>query len=163
MQAIIVRTLLARRPQIRARWEALLRIERVTSPLAHPEMLVHLIDWSIDEVFAALRPKATRKNSPAPCPLAALRDECACGLNPFLAFFLAGEQAVLEALVLAQAAEPALAPGASDTAVSELYFALRQLRRREVESFCSLCQHRADHRPAVRAATQARAPCSRSR
>ena len=51
MQDELMSALLARRSQIRGRWEALLRVERASSPLANPDALVHLLDWTIDEVF----------------------------------------------------------------------------------------------------------------
>lgn len=162
MQEELVCALDARRPEIRGRWRALLRAERATSPLAHPDALVHLVDWTIDEVLGALR--ASRRSttpSPARSKAEALRADCACGRNPFLAFFLAGEQAMLEALVLTQAAQPALDPAARDTAVAELWLVLRLVRTREVQAFCSLCQHRpgaATTRPA-----QETAACNRSR
>lgn len=143
MQEALVRALRARRPHIRAHWEALLRVEPVTSPLAQPETMVHLIDWSIDEVFALLRNRRGRRPQSPPATLADARAECHCGRNPLLSHFVAGEQALLEALVLAQAATPALDPVARDTAVAELYLAVRTLAQREVDSFCSLCQHRA--------------------
>ncbi len=160
MQEELVCALDARRPEIRGRWRALLRAERTTSPLAHPDALVHLVDWTIDEVLAALR---TGLHSTAPSPARrkaeALRADCACGRNPLLAFFLAGEQAMLEALVLVQAAQPALDPAARDTAVAELWLVLRHLRRSEVEAFCSLCQHRAE----AAARQPQTAPCNRAR
>ena len=162
MQETLVRALFTRRLKITRHWEALLRVERANTPLAHPDTLVHLLDWALDEIFTALRSGPVRQPSPA-CPaLSSLHTECSCGRNPLIAFYLAGEQAMLEALVLVQAALPTLDPTSRDTAVSELYFVLRRLRRREVDAFCSLCQHRTDHaRPA--AATTQTEPCSRSR
>jgi hypothetical protein len=67
---------------------------------------------------------------------------CRCGLNPFLNYFLAGEQALLEALVLVQAAEPSLDSAHRDTAITELYLVMHAIARVEVESLCSICQHR---------------------
>jgi hypothetical protein len=149
-----VRALRVRRPHIRARWAALLRIEPVNSPLAEPAALVHLINWSIDEVLASLQKRAhPRSRSPAGA-LTTARAACHCGKNPLLTHFVAGEQALLEALVLAQAEAPALDPVQRDTAVAELYVAVRTLAQREVASFCSLCQHRdgAPPRPPAKSA-----------
>ena len=49
-----IRALQARRAQIRTRWEALLRIEKVTTPLANPDTLVFALDQSLDDIFTAL-------------------------------------------------------------------------------------------------------------
>lgn len=151
MEEILVRALRARRGAIRVRWEALLRLEPATTALAHPDMLVHSLTGALDEIFSALAPPvhqapAAHEVSP-PSAAARLHPACACGRNPFLAFFLAGEQAMLEALVLVQADLPAIDPVARDTAVAELYVILRRLRNRELDAFCSLCQR--GHNPSA--------------
>ncbi len=160
MQETLVRALHARRGQIRQHWEALLRVERTTTPLAHPDSLVHLLDWAIDEIFCTLKPEANRQLDPAPPPATTVRTECACGRNPFLAFFIAGEQAMIEALVLGQTEIPALDAVSRDSAVSELYAVLHQLRDQEIDSFCALCQYRIS---SAGLGVQPFAPCSRSR
>jgi hypothetical protein len=142
MQETLVHALHAQRGQIRLHWEALLRVERTTTPLAHPDSLVHLLDWAIDEVFSTLRARAQAGELRAFPPIAAHREECSCGRNPFLVFFIAGEQAMIEGLVLAQSEIPGLDAVSRDSAVSELYSVLRQLRHQEIESFCALCQYR---------------------
>jgi len=160
MQETLARALHAQRGPIRLQWEALLRVERTTTPLAHPDSLVHLLDWAIDEIFSALQPDADGPPVPAPPVATALRSECACGRNPFLVFFIAGEQAMIEALVLAQTEIPALDAASRDSAVSELYAVLRRIRDQEIESFCALCQYRGS---ATCAGIQPAAPCNRSR
>lgn len=140
MQEEIVQALHARRPQIRQRWEALLRTERATSPLANPDSLVHLVDWALKEILGSLSLSVSTNQRLTP---KSAEPHCACGRNPYLAFYSAGEQSILEALILSQAAQPVLDPIARDSAVAELGTALRRLRNCEVESFCALCQHRA--------------------
>jgi hypothetical protein len=138
-----IRAISTRRHLIRERWEALLRAERANSPLANPDALAHLIEWTLDEVLKELRkPRAHHKTSPAPS-MNALRADCHCGRNPYFIHFMAGEQALLEALVHVQAEESPLDPELRDDAVAELYAVNRQLAKREVDAFCSLCQHRA--------------------
>jgi hypothetical protein len=44
----------ARSAPIRERWETLLRIERVSGPLANPDALVHLIPHSLERLFKML-------------------------------------------------------------------------------------------------------------
>ena len=143
MQEEFVRELSARRRDIRARWEALLRIERVNTPLANPEALVFMLDWTLDEVFSSLqRPHAKRRGTSAPVV-------CPCGRNPLLAYFAAGKQALVEALVLAQSSHMALDPALRDEALVELKHCVHEITRREIESFCSVCQFRSEAHPAV--------------
>lgn len=132
----------ARRPQIRARWEDVLRAEKVTTPLANPDALVHLIDWTLDEVFRTLQTLPTRRR---PLRTFTRSDiDCPCGRNPLLTYFAAGEQALQESLVLSQAQCLHLDPLERDSALHELNLALRHIARREIGAFCSLCQLR-DH------------------
>jgi hypothetical protein len=138
MQETMVAALRARRPQIRARWEDLLRIERVSTPLANPDSLVHLLEWTLDEFFRAVQTLPVRRKPVRPFTAA----DCACGRNPLLAYFAAGEQAMRESLVLAQAEMKDLSPYARDTALAELDLAIRHIARREIESFCAVCQFR---------------------
>jgi hypothetical protein len=118
----------------------LLRRERATSPLAHPDTLVYLIDPTLDEVLRRLGRKPA--GTPAQAPhYAAIRAKCGCGRNPLLAFFLAGEQAMLEAAILAQAEKPALDPLRPTVDIAEIYCEFRDLANREVEALCGVCQH----------------------
>ena len=149
MQDEFVRALIARRRDIHARWEVLLRIERVNTPLANPDALVFMIDWTLDEVFSALRnPSARRRNGRD----AAARAECPCGRNPLLVYFAAGEQALEEALVLGQAEAPALNPDDRDSAFATLKCVMREISRREIEAFCASCQYRTHTATAATAA-----------
>jgi hypothetical protein len=146
MESGVIERLEALRPEVKAKWETLLRVEPVSSPLAAPDTLVHLIDWTLDALFDSLRPPHGRRRagragfSVADC--AAL---CPCGRNPLLAYFVAGEQAVLETLVLVQARH-----GHQDSAQSlvvlELKHALAGLARKEIEAFCAVCQYRQQRR-----------------
>lgn len=131
MQAAFMRTLQTRRAEICERWETLLRIERVNTPLANPDTLVFLFDQTLAEVFTARS-----------APPQFVRVECPCGRNPLLAYFLAGEQALLEALILAQAETPALDPAERDAGVVELRNIVRSIARREIEAFSGICLYR---------------------
>jgi hypothetical protein len=139
MQDELVRALRARRAEIHARWEALLRIEKVTTPLANPDALVFMIDWTLDECFSSLRP-ANGEHRAEPASMA--KPDCPCRRNPLLAYFAAGEQAIEEALILEQARNSALDPVQRDAAFNELKLTVRDIARREIEAFCSVCQYR---------------------
>lgn len=135
MQKHVEQALRERRPQIRARWLELLFVEPVNTPLANPRSLIFLLDETLDAVFAALRRASLNRGVPVP--------DCPCGRNPYLSYFRAGRQAMLESLVLLQAATPALDPDDRDAAVTELNAALARVAYEAIEGFGSLCQHRA--------------------
>lgn len=132
MNEKLLRALQRRRPQIRARWGALLRLERAPTPLGNPDTLVFMFDQTLDQVLAALPGR--------PAPSVRPRPEPRCDCNPMRDYFPALEQALTEALVLAQAEQPALEPGERVAAVTELFSALRRVAVREIATFDSLCR-----------------------
>ena len=143
METEFLQALEAQRPCIRSNWEHLLRIERINSPLANPDTLVHLLDITLNEIFQALRVWSPRRFSTragvATCP---------CGRNPLLAYFSAGRQAMREALVLAQAITPSLTPRQRDEGLACLEQVFGQIAQREIGSFCAICQFRTARPPA---------------
>ncbi|MEI8089253.1 MAG: hypothetical protein WCG63_06605 [Opitutaceae bacterium] len=104
-------------------------------------MLIHLLDWTFDSIIQALEPTSNRK-TPSGAQVSGARATCPCGRNPYLYFFIAGEQAWLEALVFTQVAIPKLEAEVRDQAVAELLNVIRTLARTEVEAFCFVCQYR---------------------
>ncbi len=129
----------SRRPEIRARWEALLRIERVHTPLANPSTLVFMFDHTLDEVLRALAEKPARRVGPRPTS--------AFANNPLRDYFTALEQALLEALIYVQAGRLAatsavgpLTPAERAAALNEVCATLRQIARREIDVFDGLCR-----------------------
>ncbi len=142
MRESLVSALRIRRPTVRGQWEALLRAEKVSSPLGNPDALVHLIDWTLDEIFTALTNPLSCHRPAGPHFNAIDRQECACGRNPLLAYFAAGEQALREALILAQSGFSPLDPLERDASFRELNLALHHIARREIEAFCGVCQFR---------------------
>lgn len=147
MQETLVSALRAQRPHVRSHWEALLRVEPVGSPLGHPDALVHLIDWTLDEIFTAIANPLARHRSGHNRVHAEEPPHCPCGRNPLLAYFAAGEQAMHEALVLSQASTANLDPLERDASFHELNIVLQQISRREIDAFCGVCQfrERGDH------------------
>jgi hypothetical protein len=142
MQSDLLGALRARQPEIRARWAELLRVEPVSTPLAHPGALAHLIDWTLAEIFRGLATGGPRRRLAHGHVSTPNRSLCACGKNPLLAYFDAAGQAVREALVLVQATLPSLDPIERDTSLEELNLVLAQVSRHEIEAFCGVCQHR---------------------
>lgn len=145
MQDEVLNVLRQRRGTIRERWAALLRVEPVTTPLANPDTLVYLLDPTLDEIFQRLETAPDVSLEDVSSAELAAQPECECGRNPFIAYFLAGTQAMLEALILAQAEVQALDPVGRDAAVAKFYAVMRALSRREVENLCSVCQYRRVH------------------
>jgi hypothetical protein len=142
MEESLVQLLRTKCAGIRSRWSDLLRAERALSPLAHPDTLAFLLDETLENIFTGLSSAVGQKN-PAPA-----WPRCACGLNPYLRFYVAGELALLEALVLIQADIHVRDANARDRAVLELYAVVRRFACNDVELFCSLCQLRDDRRAA---------------
>jgi hypothetical protein len=140
VQAALLQALARRAPAIRARWADLLRAEPASSPLANPEALVHLIEWTLRAVLRRLQ--ASRPRSRPLRPPARRTPGCPCGRNPLRTHFTAGEQALQEALVLCQAEGPHPAPAERDAALHELNRAFRQLAGREMAALCALCLRR---------------------
>jgi hypothetical protein len=134
----ILRDLQARRGEIRAHWETLLRLERASSPLAQPDTLVHLLDTTLDEIYRDLELWSPRRHPTA----AADAPRCPCGRNPFLAYFAAGRQAMRDALIRVQTAGPAPTARQRDLTLACVDQVFSHISSREVTSFCGLCQFR---------------------
>lgn len=142
MHDVFLRALNQRRAQISDRWEALLRVEPVTTPLGHPDTLVFGIRDALKEILTQVRQPSPE---PPPPPV-----QCVCGRNPLHAFYRAGEQALLEALVLEQVRHQALTPAQRDSSFAELRSAIDHVKNREIGALASLCQHQAGADAAVR-------------
>lgn len=142
MQSDLLGAFRARQPELRARWGELLRVEPVNTPLAHPDALAHLIDWTLEEIFKDLATGAPHHRWDADGAMTPNRALCACGRNPLLAYFDAASQALREALIWAQAASPMLGPRERDASLEELNRVISHIARREIEAFCGVCQHR---------------------
>jgi len=140
MNDSLLRTLQGLRPTILERWEVLLRAEPVTSPLANPDSLVYLMGWTLDRFFTALRgPLSRRRITGRGSNRASFteeRDLCACKMNPLLAYFATAE------LALVQAALPTLQPREREAALNIIRLALQVVAKREIDTFCAVCQRR---------------------
>ncbi len=134
----MLHALMAQRADIHLRWEALLRVEPVNSPLGQPDALKHMVDYTLDTLFAALK---TPRPRPPHSSCAAKRALCPCGRNPLLAYFVAGEQALLETLILLQGTIADTVENRT-AAAATLKEVLAQTAHREIETFCAVCQFR---------------------
>lgn len=134
----ILHQLRARGPSIHVRWETLLRIEPVNGPLANPDAMARLIPETLAQILTEL----ARSSSPVSLRSArgAQLPACNCGHNPYLAFFVAGEQALVETVVIAQSENPLMRRHESD--VAEVIHLVRSMARDEIDTFCGICTHR---------------------
>jgi hypothetical protein len=144
MQDALLHSLRAQSSQIRERWDALLHIEPVHTPLGYPGALSHLIDWTLEEIFRGLATLSHRRHASRRGAVVEPRPACPCGRNPLLGYFTAGEQVMREALVLAQAATTGLDPVERDASLHELDLVFHHIARREIDAFCGVCQYRND-------------------
>jgi hypothetical protein len=128
----LITALTARHVRIQQRWRDFLRVEPVASPLGDPKTLVFGIEGYLREIFALLwHPPADEEEESA---------DCGDGSNPLRGFFVAGEQALLETLVLEQFGRPTLARGDHSRAAAELRRAVRFVAHRELSALAGLCQ-----------------------
>lgn len=136
MQEEVFNTLRARRPQLRQHWETLLRTERASSPLANPEALIFMMDWTLDRVFEAMRMTTAKLHTASPRP------ECTCGLNPLLVYFATMEQVLIEGLILAQVEVTHRPAHRHEADLAHLKLAIEYVASREIGAFCAVCQHK---------------------
>lgn len=128
--------LATRRTRLRSDWERRLRAQRMSSPLANPDALVYLMDWTLDQIFAALKAPGRRVE------MRRREMHCACGLNPLLAYFEMAEAVLIEALQKEQARHRPDFSGQRESELVRLKQAVAEVANREIAAFCAVCQHR---------------------
>lgn len=126
------------RPIIRQRWEARLRALPPISPLAHPDSLVHLMDFTLDQFFHNLAKGGAKKRTRAKLDSNSCTDaaNCTCGMNPLLIYFQTAELALMEVTLSLSA------PSLRELTLSEIKRALTSIAKKEIETLCSVCQRR---------------------
>jgi hypothetical protein len=105
----------------------------MTTALAAPDILVHLFDHTLNDVLTPKPPAGKAAASTGPLP-----GRCEC--NPLRPYFATLEQALLEALIWAQAADPTLGAEARVAQVGELCERMRRVARREILLLDGVCQ-----------------------
>jgi len=150
MHEVLLHALRRQRSILRSRWETLLRSEPASSPLANPDILVLMMDWTLDEWEAAMRRPASRRRRPAGSANLE-RGDCPCGMNPLLRYFHTAELALDEMLaalpIPAGEGEPAIF--AREAFVADVRRSFKVVADREIETFCAVCrQHQRSSTPA---------------
>ncbi len=120
----------ALRPAIKRVWADRLRREVPISAMGNPEVLVFLMDETLDQLQRGLkRPDRTwLRQSPRVAPHG---DRCQCSLSPLLNYYATGE------LALRDVAGAGLGGKLED--VLAVFHALAQ---QEIQTLCSLCPRR---------------------
>lgn len=150
MEPQLVDGLRRRRTETKARWIALLHIEPVTTPLANPATLAFMIDDSLDAVLAALGDPRPARHGRQASPNRG-QSHGSDSSNPFNAYFLAGKQALLEALVLAETEASGCNHEQREAAVAELTGIIEWVIGGEVNAFGQVCQNNVATTARVRA------------
>jgi len=129
----------ARRSWIKDAWERRLRRESVTSPLANPDTLVMMMERTLDELFDAVE-RSTQAGHEGKARATRDKTGCLCGLNPLLAYF----RTLATTLCTLGAADGRQFLGGDAAATARCIDCtietLREIARRDVASFCAVCQ-----------------------
>jgi hypothetical protein len=136
MEQVVIAALAHCRPELLSEWRLRLRAKPVVSPLALPASLDHLMVRTLDDLTIRLGQETLLKSvrpSPPPTDNGVWPPPCRCGLNPFLAYYLSGEQAL--AFVLSTRVESLSA----DT-LQRITTIWRLLAGEDIEGFCGVCR-----------------------
>ncbi len=129
----LVARLDALRPVLKRDWAGRLHQAPAEPPgagLVTPEMLVLLVDGTIDRLLSRLggAPAGHRER---PGRFNYARTGCHCGLHLLLTYYLAGARALRETL-----------PAELGAARGEVLHCFNQLAREEMTALCDVCNHR---------------------
>lgn len=144
MNPTVFTALRARCETIEHRWLELLEAQNARLPRARPLGLGFWIPKAVQRVFGYL------EHAEPIDGVGSLREHgCGCGTNPYLAFYSAGEQALLESLERVLASCPG---DGEEEHRRRVYCALSRLALRDIEQFCRVCENSAhcEHRQARR-------------
>jgi len=120
------------RSAIKREWETLLRAEPTLSPLGHPDMLVFLMDETLDQLHDGLQGQPLKDwLSRSPALVAPLQRSCLCRINSLLNYYTTGELAVRAATAKVLKPEE----------VEEAVLIFHALAHQEIETLCSVCRH----------------------
>lgn len=122
-----------RRSAWKTEWTRLLHGESAVSAMANPEILVYLMDETIDQFLELLRVRPSRRwLNENPSQFENPGIACRCGLNPLLAYFATGQQAL--ALVFSDQMTSASKNSNHYTVIWHF------LAQREIQSLCGSCR-----------------------
>ncbi|MDE3084522.1 MAG: hypothetical protein KGJ37_04785 [Verrucomicrobiota bacterium] len=136
MASSLVLLLRKRRLRLKAEWKRRLREEPATTALANPDILVYLMDETLNQLETLLSTRAQAHWVDVHhSHLTQVRTLCSCGLNPLLTYFHTGG-AALKAELLESQEMPELSEREKEILNQAWYF----MAQREVESLCGPCR-----------------------
>lgn len=122
----------ALRPVLKQHWIARLRLAPAAPPgtgLVTPDMLVFMVDGTIDRLVASLGGTTARRPA-RPARFNSSRAGCHCGLHLLLSYYLAGAHALRETL-----------PADLGFARPEVLRCFTRLAHEEMNALCDACNH----------------------
>ena len=142
MKKAYLEALQGRRAEIKRQWDTLLRAAPPTTPLAHPDTLVHLMDESLRQLFSLFHSRSTRSWLIRHPPTTnRIGSDCHCRLNPLINYFIAGQTALAFVAQSVPREEHHLENLDATACVDELLLTFRFLSHREINAFCEVCQY----------------------
>jgi len=127
-----IQRLEALRAALKREWENLLRSEPAPSPLGNPDVLVYLMDETMNQVIAGLRQRPLEHwTQHARALRVPLHRHCECGFNPLLKYYATGEIA-LHVVVARAVAEHQ----------EEILTCYHLYAQKEIDTLCAVCQQR---------------------
>ena len=139
MKTAFLHQMTLRRAEISRRWRQTLKDAPVFTALGNPDTLRYMIEPTLDRLFVVARERPAACWSPESSPEVRLVEAASrCALNPMIAYFLAGEAAVVSVV---KEIPPCAEFSETDLLVSEgqLLLALREIGRSEITGFCEIC------------------------
>ena len=112
--------------------------------MALPELLIPLMDWTLEALWTDLRKGRSR---PAIEPdWASL---CGCQANPLTGYFLCAKDTFAALFETESSQLPPMSPGEKQMCALELMRALDRVATREIQTFCSVCQQKQNCAPST--------------
>lgn len=160
MKKAYLEALQGRRADIKRKWEVLLRAAPMTTPLGHPDALVHLMDESLGQLFSLYHSHATRRWLSRHPPAAnRIGHDCHCRLNPLINYFIAGQTALTFVAQAVPSADHRLNEVKAAACLDELILTFHFLAHREINAFCEVCQYSPANGRAARGTALAKPVC----
>jgi hypothetical protein len=138
MRQLLVCAMRARRPQVLRTWDTLLRRQHVVTPLANPDIFAHEMGATFDTVLAQWG-RVRLAHVPTVATDPSWPPSCHCGRNPFLSYYVTGEEALVQTLTAVQA-ERRFNAARNAAELNALRYVVRRVGRVDIEGFEAFCQ-----------------------
>ena len=98
METSLINCLEQARAHIAGEWTRLVLGGPRDNPLAPPETMVHLVEPALDRLFQRMELPEDERSARVVRGKDTWPPRCACGRNPYLRFYVTGEQALMDHL-----------------------------------------------------------------